>query len=264
MQLKKEEGMTKALFFDIDGTLVSFHSHTIPASAIRAINAVKEKGIKVFISTGRPKAIINNLGSLKFDGFITMNGAFCTIGDEVVYKNSIPEADVNTLAETVRRKGLSCIFVTEKNMYIANPGWMSDEFCSLLNVPPLPSIAPVDVPGKEIFQISPFITPAQEVELTPQIPHCESGRWHPSFTDIVAKGNGKARGISEIIRHFGFEPEETMAFGDGGNDKCMLQYAGIGVAMGNAAKDVKEVADYVADTVDNDGIEKAFRHFGLI
>lgn len=257
--------MIKALFFDIDGTLVSFKTHSIPQSTIEAINQVKQKGIKVFISTGRPKTIINNLGKLEFDGYITMNGAYCFAGaNDVIYKSSIPAGDVQTVVNLIKKKTLSCIFVQEKKMYLCNPSWVTDEFSTILNTPSLPEIKPDDVIGSEIFQISPFITPAQEKELMAQIPNCESGRWHPSFTDIVAKGNGKNRGIDEIIKHFGIALEETMAFGDGGNDISMLKHAGIGVAMGNAKENVKKAADYVTDTVDNDGILKALQHFKVI
>ena len=55
--------MTKALFFDIDGTLVSFETHRIPTSTIEALEAAHAKGHKIFIATGRPKAIINNLSA---------------------------------------------------------------------------------------------------------------------------------------------------------------------------------------------------------
>ena len=256
--------MTKALFFDIDGTLVSFKTHVMPASAISAINAAREKGIKVFISTGRSRTIINNLGALKFDGYITMNGAYCFVGDEVIHRNSIPAEDVRTLANTVKKKGLTCIFVKEKKMFITNPSWMSNEFSTILNTPPFAEIAPEDMIGSEVFQICPFITPALENELMPQLPGCESSRWHPSFTDIVAKGNSKHYGIDKIIQHFGISLEETMSFGDGGNDISMLKHAAIGVAMGNAAEEVKRHANYVTDTVDNDGVEKALKHFGII
>lgn len=257
--------MIKALFFDIDGTLVSFKTHSIPQSTIEAINEVKSKGIKVFISTGRSKVIINNLGKLEFDGYITMNGAYCFAGtDEVIYKNSIPSGDVETVVNLVKKKSISCIFVQEKKMGICNPGWMSDEFSTTLNVPSLPEIKIDDVPNMEIFQISPFITPAQEKEWMSLLPNCESGRWNPSFTDIVAKANGKDRGIDEIIKHFDIALEDTMAFGDGGNDISMLKHAAIGVAMGNAKDNVKQVADYVTDTVDNDGILKALQHFEII
>ena len=82
--------MIKALFFDIDGTLVSFNTHEIPSSTLAAIAEAKAKGIKIFIATGRPKAIINNLTALQerelIDGYITMNGGYCFVGDEVIYK----------------------------------------------------------------------------------------------------------------------------------------------------------------------------------
>lgn len=56
--------MIKALFFDIDGTLVSFKTHQIPESTVEALTLAKEKGIKVFISTGRPFPLINNLDAI--------------------------------------------------------------------------------------------------------------------------------------------------------------------------------------------------------
>ena len=62
--------------------------------------------------------------------------------------------------------------------------------------------------------------------------------------------------MDEIIRHFGIRLEDTLAFGDGGNDIPMLRHAGIGIAMGNARDEVKAAARYVTDTVDEDGIAK--------
>ena len=70
--------------------------------------------------------------------------------------------------------------------------------------------------------------------------------------------------MDEIINRFGLKLEETMSFGDGGNDVPMLRHAGIGVAMGNAADDVKQHADYVTSSVDEDGIMNALLHFGII
>ena len=91
--------MIKALFFDIDGTLVSFKTHQIPVSTIEALEAAKAKGIQIFISTGRPRIIINNLAALQerklIDGYITMNGAYCFVDDTVIYKSPIPAAEVD-------------------------------------------------------------------------------------------------------------------------------------------------------------------------
>ena len=115
-----------------------------------------------------------------------------------------------------------------------------------------------------VFLITPFFNPEEEKEVLPLVHHCEFGRWHPAFVDITAKGNTKQNGIDQFIKRFGFKLEETMAFGDGGNDIGMLRHAGIGIAMGNAKDDVKAAADYVTDSVDEDGIFKALKHFGVI
>ena len=117
---------------------------------------------------------------------------------------------------------------------------------------------------RDVYQITPFFNAEQEKEVLPQALGCEFGRWHPAFVDITAKGNTKQNGIDQFIKYFGFKLEETMAFGDGGNDIGMLRHAGIGVAMGNAKGDVKAAADYVTDAVDEDGIFKAMKHFGII
>ena len=95
-------------------------------------------------------------------------------------------------------------------------------------------------------------------------PGLEVMRWHPAFVDVIAPNGGKDRGIDAILDHFGFDLSESMAFGDGENDLPMLRHAGIGVAMGNADELVKSQADYVAGSVDEDGILTALLHFGLI
>ena len=120
------------------------------------------------------------------------------------------------------------------------------------------------VTSKEVIQMTPFITEEEEKEIRPSIPTCEVGRWFPAFADITAKGDTKQKGIDEIIRYFDIKLEETMAFGDGGNDISMLRHAAIGIAMGQAKEDVKAAADYVTAPIDEDGISKAMKHFGII
>ena len=93
---------------------------------------------------------------------------------------------------------------------------------------------------------------------------CAVTSWSDTGIDIIPKNGGKSAGIQRFLEEQGLERSEIMAFGDGEKDVEMLRFAGIGVAMGNASDLVKAAADYVTDTVDNDGIEKALRHFGLI
>lgn len=261
--------MTKALFFDIDGTLVSFHTHTIPNSTIEAIAAAKAKGIRIFIATGRPAAIINNLSAIQdrnlIDGYVTMNGGYCFVGKEVIYKSAIPPADVQTLANFAGKQNFPCIFVGEHDVCVCQPDEMVKEiFYDFLKVDILPVKSIEEATRQEIFQMTPFITPEQEKSILPLLTGCETGRWHPTFSDITAKGNTKQKGIDEVINHFGIRLEETMAFGDGGNDISMLRHAAIGIAMGNATEEVKAHANYITATVDEDGIAKALRHFSII
>ena len=261
--------MTKALFFDIDGTLVSFGTHSIPESTIEALKAAHRNGHKIFIATGRPKVIINNLDAIQsldiIDGYITMNGAYCFVGDKVIYKSAIPHDEAIALGEICRENNYACIFVAEHDIAVCQPSEMVKKiFYDFLHVNEIPIKSLEEATDKEIFQITPFITQEQEAEITHLLPNCESGRWFPAFADITARGNTKQKGIDEIIKHFGLKLEDTMAFGDGGNDITMLKHAAVGVAMGNAKDDVKAAANYVTDTVDNDGIKKALEHFKLI
>lgn len=266
----KEPNMIKALFFDIDGTLVSFKTHEIPASTLEALTAAKAKGIHIFISTGRPRIIINNLSALQernlIDGYITMNGAYCFVEDTVIYKSAIPAAEVEALSSFCHERNIPCILVGEHDICVNQPAEIVTEiFHRQLKVDPIEAKPYAEtLAGKEIYQITPFLNAEEEQMILPAVPHCEMGRWHPAFVDVTARGNTKQKGIDQIIRHFGLRLEETMAFGDGGNDISMLRHAGIGVAMGNAKEDVKAAADYVTTSVDEDGIANALKRFGII
>jgi Cof subfamily protein (haloacid dehalogenase superfamily) len=261
--------MTKALFFDIDGTLVSFNTHRIPSSSIEALEAAHAKGIKIFIATGRPKSIINNLSELQerklIDGYITMNGAYCFVENEVIHKSPILPEEVQAVAHFCKEKEVPCFFVGEHRMKVCQSNDLVRKiFFEFLQVDEIPVSTFEEATRGDIFQMTPFITAEEEQEIRSHIPDCETGRWHPSFTDITAKGNTKQKGMDEIIRHFGFLLEETMAFGDGGNDVSMLRHAATGVAMGQASDEVKRVADYVTDSVDDNGIRNAMKYFRII
>ncbi|MCD8388322.1 MAG: Cof-type HAD-IIB family hydrolase [Bacteroidales bacterium] len=252
----------KALFFDIDGTLVSFKTHQIPESAVDAISRAHQAGNKIFISTGRPKAIITNLGALEsrglIDGYITMNGAYCLADGKVLYKSAIPEADARFISEYCESHGYPCIFVGEESMTIAGDSPLSRRiFAKDLNAPLIPRTF-YDWPLRHpLFQITPFFTEKEQPDIEVGMPGCEFGRWHPAFVDITAKGNTKAHGIDILLSHFDIPLEDSVAFGDGGNDIPMLRHAGIGVAMGNASPQVKEAATMVTASVDDNGIADA-------
>lgn len=258
--------MIKAVFFDIDGTLVSFRTHRIPDSAKAAIACLREAGIKVFIATGRHWRVINNLDGLEFDGYVTLNGSCCYVGKErVIYKRMIPEEDIRSLLEMeAGEEQFPCIFVRANDMFINFYNGHTDEIFELLNFPRPPQREIGEALREEVFQLIGFFDAEGEKRVMGRLPGCEATRWNPLFTDIVPAGGSKQVGMEKVLAHFGIAREECMAFGDGGNDMPMLAYAGVGVAMGNAREEVKQVADYVTRSVDEDGIAHALRHFGLL
>lgn len=257
-----------ALFFDIDGTLVSFKTHEIPSSTIQALMEAKVNGSRIYIATGRPPIIITNLGTIEglIDGYITTNGALCFVGKNLVVCKPIPMQDVITCVEDCQEKGNSLIVVGSKDVAVIDPkGDVDRIFRQMLAVKNLDKAAPLDVVlRQDILQLTPFFPADYEQELLARMPQCVSGRWHPEFTDITADGADKGKGILAIARHEGFDPTHTIAFGDGGNDTSMILQAGIGIAMGNAIDDLKRQADYVTTSVDDDGILNALRHFNVI
>ena len=116
----------------------------------------------------------------------------------------------------------------------------------------------------DTFQICPRIPSAEDAEWVKHAPGMKSARWTEEFADMIPLEGGKPVGMQKILDHYGIDQKDTIAFGDGGNDMTMLEFAAIGVAMGNANDEVKSHADYVTDTSENDGILKAFQHFGIL
>ena len=247
-----------ALFFDIDGTLVSFETHQIPPSTILALTQAKANGHKVFIATGRPPIIITNLGAIEhlIDGYVTTNGALCFVGSDVVACKAIPQQEARMVVEDSIEKQYGVIVIGEKDVAVLDPkGDVDLIFRQHLAVENLNLAKPVEhVLQQRILQITPFFDKDYEKELMARLPGCTSGRWHPAFTDVTAKGADKGEGLLAMAKHEALDPKYTMAFGDGGNDTTMIRKAGIGVAMGNAEPAVKACADAIAASNNEDGV----------
>lgn len=258
----------KAAFFDIDGTLVSFQTHQIPASTIKAIEQAKEQGVKIFISTGRPVAIINNIDPIRhlIDGYITFNGARTFIGDEDITLMPIPEEEVRTMITDASCRNYAVVVCGKEDIGIHNHTSIFDDvFVRGLGVTNIDIHQPIEpLLHQPVLQLTPFFSVKDERLILPSMPHCISARWNPRFTDITLRGADKGNALLQLTKHIGISPEECIAFGDGGNDMSILHAAGIGVAMGNADETVQAAADYVTTSVDDDGIRNAFLHFGVI
>ena len=183
---------------------------------------------------------------------------------KTVSRNKIPGDDLLALKRFLEETGHSCIFMEKSRIYCNRV----DERIRLeqsnigTSVPP---VQPVDgLEHRDIYQVIPFISREEEQELLARMPHCKSMRWGENVIDINSQTSGKASGIQTICNELGILPENVIAFGDGENDMEMLSAAGIGVAMGNALPCVKEIADYVTETVEQDGILRALQNFRLL
>jgi len=259
--------MIKAIFFDIDGTLLSFKTHKVSQSTIDAIHAVKAKGIKVFLATGRLRKQVQDLGGLEFDGFITVNGAYCvTTENEVIFKKLIPKDELRSLiAYQENVVNFPFAFMVNEGCFVNHVDEKVKSIADLVEVPVPPVRNLNEMVEEEVLQVNLYVDKELEQKIMEEaFASCSASRWHPTFTDVNIKGINKSTGIDKFLEYFGFDRSETMAFGDGGNDIEMLRHVGIGVAMGNAGDDVKAAADYVTDDVDEDGVANALRHFGLI
>lgn len=262
--------MIKAIFFDIDGTLLSFKQpRHIPISTLLALKELHKKGIKLFIATGRSAMQIDMLKDhlpFEFDGYVSLNGQYCYNKDKIIHQQTIPTEDIAACLPYLQQSKIGCNFVELDYIYLNTVTDKVTEVWKTFGRPV--SDNTMDTPNRALtnptYQLCAYVTDEEEAELLKHLPNCKAVRWHPGFADIIPKTGGKNIGIQKILDYYGIDISEAMAFGDGGNDIDMLKYVGTGIAMGNAEDDVKASADYVTTSVDDDGIMNALNHFGII
>lgn len=262
--------MIKAIFFDIDGTLVPFGSHGIPDEVKEAIAHVRKNGVRVFISTGRHLGWIDNLGDTEFDGYVTVNGAICLLSDKTtcIFRRNIPQTDVERIIPFSHTSEIPIVVIpADGKIFINRIDENVRHVMRLLRVNHI-DIRDLDtVRDRDVVQMMAFGTEQERIDsgiFGQVLTECEPTSWNPYFCDIIPRGSDKSVGIDKIIEYFDIPLSATMAFGDGGNDVGMLRHTAIGVAMGNADDSVKAAADYVTTADTDHGIVNAFRHFGLI
>lgn len=257
--------MIDAIFFDIDGTLVSFRTHVVSPAVLDALHRLRAKGVKLFISTGRHPEMISYVRSVfPFDGYITLSGQYCYVGDTVVRCAPMDRESVEALVQATQDNAFACIFLDEHSRYLNCENELTDRFIANLNITKPDLCHPRRALEGNLFQAVAFLDEAHQHLLLDRAPGLKTTRWHPDFLDVIPLTGGKDLGMDAILSHLSIPLANTMAFGDGENDLSMLIHAGLGVAMGSASDEVKSRADYVTGTVDEDGILTALEHFGLL
>ncbi len=255
----------KAVFFDIDGTLLSHKTNSIPASALEAIRQLRKQGIPVFLATGRHRSHLESLPPLReleYDGAVSLNGGYCYDARGRIFHNPICREDIAALLSWLDANPTPCGFTEEDRTYVNFYNDRVHQVHDAIHTPLLPLgdlRRGLDFP---VYQILLYLY--AEDPVPPCMPHTRTTRWFTGGVDIIPAEGGKALGIQAVLDHYGIDKAETMAFGDGDNDLDMFGAVGFSVAMGNAVPQLIAAADHVTADVDDDGIAKALRHFGLI
>lgn len=256
----------KAIFLDVDGTLISFENHVVPQSAIDALGRAHDNGVKLIIATGRVWTDLKDLEAIPYDAIVSLNGAQCLLrnGKEISAR-PIPWEDYVRVRDFAKENDFPIALEVEKGILVDK---VDETVISLsrLTAHPVPPVVDTDKEfiASRCCQLCVYCGENLEKQLMAGLPGLTVSRWNPYFADINVSGTDKSTGMEEIAEYYGFSMDETMAFGDGGNDIPMLRAAGLGIAMGTAADTVKSNADYVTNSVDEDGIKTALTHFGII
>ena len=202
------------------------------------------------------------VSKIPFDGYLTLNGNICLDEKKQMFAgHNISPEEVEILVRIFQASLIPFVLIGEKNRYI---NYVDDIVIDTQTSTQgtIPDIG--EYQGEKIYQCLAFVKDKERTTLSELLAECIITSWNETGIDIISKHGGKAKGMEAYMDHYGITRSETMAFGDGENDMEMIRFAGIGVAMGNAVKSLKDIADYVTTDIDEDGIENALKHFNLI
>ena len=259
--------MIRLVFFDCDGTLLSHNGVYVPESTKRAFDLLEKKGIRRVLSTGRHISELKRMKAvhaLKFDAFITINGACTYDCDGILSAFEIEREDILSAYAYLKDRSLGVEFFEEEEAYVnlVNETVIRSQESIHDEVPP---VLPLErILSHPIYQMVGYGIEESE-ELVRSLHHVRVTRWNSSnAVDLVHQRAGKESGMRALMEKWKIRKEETMAFGDALNDLSMLKEAGIGVAMGNSEDALKEMSDYITDDIDHDGLYNAMIHFGIL
>jgi len=254
----------KIIFFDIDGTLIDPQTGRISEKTAQTLKQLQEKGIKRCIVTGRPPASLPDFGDLHFDVMSTFNGSFCYTGTEVIYSNPIDPADVRIVLQNAASLGRP-VSIAVRDRLAANG--IDQDLADYYRVAGLELTVAEDFDEtcrEDIYQIMLGCREADHGAIIQGADNVKLAISWERAVDVIPRTGGKGTAIRRILAYYHLDPTEALAFGDSHNDVEMLQAVGTGVAMGNATRQLKAVADRVCDSVSEDGIYHYCMEHGLI
>jgi len=276
--------MSKVIFIDVDGTLVSY-DNVLPKSAVEAIRTARKNGHKVYICTGRSRAeVYDYIWDIGLDGMIGGNGSYVESDGKVIMHQVIPLEEAKHIVDWLHGRKLE--FYLE-----ANAGLFASENFETRALPVMQEYStrkekakiqtvregfPEMIFGEKNFyrddlnKVSFILESYQDyLDAVKEFPELKVGTWGGAgetalFGDMGVKDITKAHAIDVLLKYLGADKKDTIAFGDAKIDIPMLEYCEVGVAVGSGGDEIKAMADMVTDAVEDDGLYNAFKKLNLI
>lgn len=246
----------KIIFFDIDGTLIDMQTKQVTPLMLQTLHKLQANGIRLAIATGRSPMVVplGDFPGVQFDVLLTYNGSYCYDKEQVLFASPIPAEDIRTLRKNAAALGRPMCLATE-NRFAANG--IDDDLAEYF------AIAKETVPIAEdfdavadgtVYQIMIGGRAEEYDRLMQGVKGAKIAAWWNRAMDIIPMAGGKGTGIAHVLKAYGIEKADAMAFGDGNNDLEMFGAVGTGVAMANGSLALKAAAADLCGSCAEDGI----------
>lgn len=263
----------KLVALDLDDTLLDPNLR-ISEESVRSIQEVRKRGVRITISTGRMYAsALPYALQLGIDvPLITYQGACVknSLSDEVLYFKPVPTQLAREVIKFFQSSGVHCHSyfgdrlvmesLTEEGKFYSRlagvEATMADNLLDSLDTNAALKIMAISNHEQKLLDMERKLNLkyGEKLHIT---------RSKPYFLEVMHLEADKAKALEVIARHYQIARQDVMAIGDSYNDLEMIQWAGVGVAMGNAFQPVKDAADFVTASNEDEGVAKALRRFIL-
>lgn len=257
----------KLVAIDIDGTLLDSNRKITP-KVKETLQKANENGMYIVLCTGRPlPGVKEQLAELDLYGendyVITYNGSLvqATKTNEIISQYSLSHDDFLEIELMSRKAGVHLHTIDDKAIYTANRdiGKYTVHEAYLVDMPLKYRTVEEMTPDMSIIKMMMIDEPEILDQAISQLPDSFIEKYTTVkstdfYYEILNKEASKGNALAKLAEHLGITQSETMAIGDNENDLSMIEYAGIGVAMGNATDSVKAAADIQTTSNDEDGV----------
>ena len=264
--------MKKAVFFDIDGTLIDIRKgHTKLTPKVKeAIKELRQAGHYACIASGRPLAYLDEelMQPGLFNGFVLMNGAFVLADGQVLNDQPLPKETVQEIVRLCEEHQVQYVLEGREKIYLRPEFDQVRRFyvgidVSLKNFVEEFELGDIEVYKMEFVCDNPGGNGLFEKLLNwPGL----TGLMDPAHLknmELYATEVTKGTGIEHALEKLGLPQEQSYAFGDGLNDLEMMDTVGTALVMGNGQPELKEKADFIMPTVAEDGVAYGIKHYIL-